>query len=99
MKYCLELPSGIEVTLEVEYEAFYIPAKTYGPPEDCYPEDGELQLTDFTVIEADGEFSRDELDSTIEDALERIEEKCWIDYHKQCKYAAEEAAYARYSQE
>ena len=41
-------PDGSDVELEVEYEAFYQPAKLYGPPENCCPADGELSVLSVT---------------------------------------------------
>lgn len=37
-----------EFTLDIEYTP-YIPAQTYGPPENCYPEEGG----DFDIIKND----------------------------------------------
>jgi len=33
-----------EVDIECECWGYYIPAKLYGPPEDCYPEEGEFEI-------------------------------------------------------
>jgi len=53
-------------TLEVEYEATYQAAKVSGPPEDCYPAAGELDLLHVTLMEGEARPT---------DAL--IEEACW----------------------
>lgn len=45
---------AIYLTIEVEGNVSkYVPARTYGPPEDCYPEEGgEVDITDFRAIKA-----------------------------------------------
>lgn len=43
---------GTDLELDVTYEAWHQRAKVSGPPEDCYPADGEL-----TVISTSPEFT------------------------------------------
>lgn len=45
-----------ELTCEIEVESYYpgAPAKVYGPPEDCYPEEGpELDLSQVVHYTSD----------------------------------------------
>ena len=33
---------------EVEYRGYSDPGRTYGPPEDCYPPEGEIEILSIT---------------------------------------------------
>lgn len=35
---------GLEVDVVVEYKGYYDPGKLYGPPENCYPPEGEVEV-------------------------------------------------------
>lgn len=59
--------------LDVTYSANYTPGRTYGPPEDCYPDDSELEITSITYS------GEDITDLLSEKALEQIEAKVWED--------------------
>ena len=59
--------------LDVTYSASYTPAKLSGPPEDCYPEDSECEVTSIAY---GGE---DITDLLSEKVLEQIEAKVWED--------------------
>ena len=61
----------------VEFEAFYQTAKTSGPPEDCYPEDEELNV--IKVIYHDREIDFDSLEDKTK---EHIEQRCWDAYYE-----------------
>lgn len=41
-----------EHTLKVEGRSYFSPGKMYGPPENCYPDEGETEIT--AVIGPDG---------------------------------------------
>jgi hypothetical protein len=41
----------VEVEVEVTLVGHYVPAQVYGPPEDCYPEDSDMEVTDVKVLE------------------------------------------------
>jgi hypothetical protein len=54
---CRDLVSGLvseqdcELTIEFLSSGYYMPAKTYGPPENCYPEEGdEERIFDCATI-------------------------------------------------
>lgn len=38
------LPEVEEIELELSYDYYYRPARTYGPPEDCSPEEEEVEI-------------------------------------------------------
>ena len=60
---------GEDIELSVTYEAYYQSAKLSGPPEECYPADGELNVLSF---------SPDMPLSSEQQAY--IEEQCWEHY-------------------
>lgn len=41
----------VDVDIEFRGEGYYTPAYTDGPPEYCYPEEGEVRVTDVEVVE------------------------------------------------
>ena len=51
MKKVYQYILGDNLILDVEvYETAFVPARTYGPPEDCYPaEGGEVEIQGVTV--------------------------------------------------
>lgn len=79
---------------EVEYRAtadiFYQPAKVSGPPEDCYPAEGECNITSIVILDITGEddnkdYTKDQ--SLVQKCLsaldqEDIEECLWESYHE-----------------
>ena len=68
-------PEDEELEYEVEYEAEpYVPARIYGEPDDCYPEEGgEI---DLISVKLNGLEVMGTLD---EDVLDEIERQCWED--------------------
>jgi hypothetical protein len=58
----------------VDYDATYQAARIYGPPEDCYPEYGEMVINSVTDSDG-GEVKLSDADE------ERIEEQAWEHYH------------------
>jgi hypothetical protein len=66
------------VCCTVDYDAHHQAAKVSGPPEDCYPEDGDLCINS---IEPDTPDFPAEMVEAIEAAKDRIEETAWEDYH------------------
>lgn len=60
-------------TLKVEGRAYFQPGKTYGPPENCYPDEGEVEIT--SCIGPDGKDWEDQLTHSEHDAItEMIDE-------------------------
>lgn len=59
--------------LDVTYSASYTPSKTSGPPENCYPEDQELDIESITYS------GEDVMDLLADSVIEQIEAKCWED--------------------
>ena len=69
----VSIPIGDDmIDLEVAYEAYYMPAKISGPPESCYPAEGELNIVSI--------FPRLKLTN---EQKEAIDDKCWNHYHNQ----------------
>ena len=79
----------VELTLDIEYDASYQSAKISGPPEDCYPAEGELNITDYTVMETNFFTSPEDLPAitakaiqkALAEAGDRIVDECWDDFH------------------
>ena len=83
------MPDGTElddVEVSVDYDAYYQPAYVSGPPEDCYPAEGELTINKIDVgdcEDGDGNVvnSVDVLITLESNYQDTIEELCWEDYH------------------
>ena len=43
------LPDGREVDVAVTFSGYYDPGQTYGPPENCYPPEGEVNIQSIQV--------------------------------------------------
>jgi hypothetical protein len=71
-----------EIPVRVSYDCDYQAAFISGPPEDCYPEAGDMEITD---IEALGElpqgFTDDDLKNLDDAEKSRIEDEAWDHYH------------------
>ena len=42
---------GNEIDIVVGYKGYSDPGKLYGPPEDCYPPEGEIEITYITGVD------------------------------------------------
>ncbi len=73
---------GEEFEVVVEFYAAYQAAMTWGLPEDCYPEDSELDLESITRDGKDFE--------PTEDQREKIEDRCWEKYFEKQSRREEE---------
>jgi len=63
--------------ISIEYtQTPFIPARTYGPPEDCYPaEGGEVEIIDVSIRNNDGSWAKyAATDAEIEAWTREIEE-------------------------
>lgn len=58
------------VALQVEGSAYYTPGRLYGPPENCYPDEGEVEIT--SVIGPDGKDWTDQLTHAERDTIEEM---------------------------
>ena len=54
-----KLPDGREMDVTVEFSGYYDPGNTYGPMDNCYPPEGEVNINTVTS-EADGEMDFEE---------------------------------------
>ena len=62
------------IKLAVEGSSYFAPGKTYGLPENCYPDEGDTEIT--SVIGPDGKDWSDKLsDSENDSILEMIQEQ------------------------
>lgn len=79
----------VEVEIDVEYEATYTAARIYGPAENCYPAEGELELIAWPVVSkkyfcdlSDApEITQAMIDEEVHSRYERIVDECWDDFH------------------
>ena len=63
-----------EIMVDVEYDAYYLPAKVSGPPENCYPEESEMNIN--SVKDGDGHEV-----ALSERQMEQIIDEAWEQYH------------------
>lgn len=81
-------PFNLEVVVHYDIEP-YVPARTYGPPEDCYPAEGGC-VTDMVALKAG---TNEIVDLTQE---EQVEARDWIERnhdHNEDRYGDPDAAY------
>lgn len=64
-----------ERELEITYEGYYDPGKTYGPPEDCYPPEGEITIKSVT-------FASGQPFEPTPKQEEALLDLCWEDFHE-----------------
>ena len=57
--YTQTMPDGREVDVELTFTGYYDPGRTYGPPENCYPPEGEVNIH-TAHTEVDGTMDFDE---------------------------------------
>jgi len=71
-----------EIEVGVSYDATYQAEYISGPPEDCYPAYGSMDITGIQITQDNppGITDKDILDAAELDN-ERIEELAWEDYH------------------
>jgi len=67
------------ILLQVEGRSYFESGRSYGPPENCYPDEGETEIT--IVKGPDGKDWEDQLtesekDSIIESIQERVTDSC-----------------------
>lgn len=64
----------LEIIVEVSAHCYFQPGVTYGPPEKCYPDEGEIEI--FSAFDKDGKDWSDLLTPEEKDHLEeRLAEK------------------------
>lgn len=70
-----------EIEVGISYDATYEPAYISGPPEDCYPDSSEMDLTGLVILDDLPEGVTEQMvRSAAEDANERIEQEAWDDW-------------------
>jgi len=83
-KTCVYIVSGDndwEIEVGISYDAVYQPAYISGPPEDCYPDESSMDITDMVILDDLPEGLTDAMvRSAAEDAEDRIIEEAWEDY-------------------
>jgi hypothetical protein len=74
----VEGSDGNEYDVDVEYKGYSDPGRTYGPPENCYPPEGEIVILKMSGL-PDGVTVANE-----DKAMEYIDEQCFEDLHDYC---------------
>ena len=78
--YTIEL-DGNEIDLTIEYDAVYQPAKVSGPPEDCHPDESELDITDITIpdLSSDCTVTEEQIIAYITQPImeQKLQDACW----------------------
>jgi len=73
-----EMFDYITVKLQVEGSSYFSPGRTYGEPGDCYPDEGETEIS--SVMGPNKEDWEEKLsDKEHDQIIEMIEEKCMDD--------------------
>jgi hypothetical protein len=66
------------ITLNVEGSSYFQPGKFYGPPENCYPDEGEIEI--LSVMGPDNKDWEDKLtDKEVEQIEQEIDERVQSD--------------------
>jgi hypothetical protein len=92
MLYYLYLrDDAIEVEIDVAYSAIYRPAKLSGPPENCYPDESEMELDGYSILNIqtppeEAPVTKREIQSAFDKDENRIIDACWEDFHER-RYA------------
>lgn len=89
----------VECPVTITFSASYTPAKTYGPPEDCYPEDSEME---FDKVETDEAWNTsygvtpEAFNAALEDSRDRLEQEAYSQGNEEADYYNElEQGYAQ----
>ena len=70
-----------EINVGISYDAVYQPAFISGPPEDCYPDESSMDITDMVILDDLPEgLTEAMVRSAAEDAQDRIIEEAWEDF-------------------
>lgn len=80
--YTVEV-DGNEIDLTIEYDAYYQRAYVSGLPEDCYPEDGSMDITDVTFdLTPDATVTEEQVIAFLDTPImqEKLTDACWSDY-------------------
>ena len=76
--------SELEIDVRIDYDAYYQPAYVSGPPEDCYPAEGDMELNSIDPVEDLPKGITQEMFKGVVDAsLDRLTDEAWDHYHVQ----------------
>ena len=72
-----------EIEVRISYDASYQAAYISGPPEDCYPADSEMDLTEVTPVnDLPAGITQEMLVVEAMAADERLTDEAWEHYHR-----------------
>ena len=75
-----------EIEVRISYDAIYQREYISGPPEDCYPADSSMDLTEVTPVgDLPTGITQEMLVVEAMAADERLTEEAWEHYHKGCE--------------
>jgi len=71
-----------EIDVRVHYDATYDHGRSYGPPENCYPPDSTMDLTEIEILnELPAMITDADVRTAAEDANDRLEQEAWDDFN------------------
>jgi hypothetical protein len=83
-----EVPEGVEypyhmIKLTVKGRAYFVSGKTWGPPDSCYPDEGEIEILSIVDDKGnswDGKLTKKEEEEVNEQIDMKVRESCESDY-------------------
>lgn len=72
-----------EIDVEVIYSGYYDRGVSYGAPENCYPEEGEIEIDavyELDIVTDKAMKSVDLADNMSYNELEKLEQEAWEDF-------------------
>ena len=69
-----------EIPVKISYDATYEKEYISGPPEDCYPATGEMDLTGISIYDLPFGITDEMVLAQVDLAKDRLEQEAWDDF-------------------